>query len=56
VYTATASAVSPYLSHTVQVNCQCEPGTWRYIVKSTRPGFTSRGSDEKTFVVPACVD
>lgn len=46
VYTGTTTGSGT--SHSVAKTCTCEPGDWKYIVKSTRPGFTSRGSDEKT--------
>jgi len=56
VYTATATPSSPGTSHEVEKLCPCEAGDWSYIVKSTRPGFTPRGSNPKTLRITACVD
>jgi hypothetical protein len=54
VYTGTATGSGT--SHEVTKTCTCETGDWNYIVKSTRPGFTTRGSDVKTFKVNVCLD
>jgi hypothetical protein len=59
IYTVTGSGTgydSAGLLHRLSKTCTCEPGDWKYIVKSTRPGFTSRGSDQKTIRITACVD
>jgi hypothetical protein len=56
VYTGSATPGSPGTSHEVTQTCTCEPGHWKYVVKSTRPGLTSCASDEKTFNVSACLD
>lgn len=53
-YTATATGTGT--SHSASKLCTCETGDWKYIVKSTRPGFTPRGSDQKTIRINACVD
>jgi hypothetical protein len=56
-YTETCSTCNSNggLNHTVAAGAPCEPGWWKYTVKSTRPGFTKRGSDEKKFFVN-CID
>jgi hypothetical protein len=56
VYTGTATPTGTGTLHEVTKTCTCESGDWKYVVKSTRPGFTSRGSDQKGFRVYLCLD
>lgn len=56
-YTGTATPSGTGLTHTATKVCPCETGDWTYTVKSTRTGFTPRGSDPKTLPrVYYCVD
>lgn len=52
-YTTTATGTGT--THSLTRICLCEAGKWKYIVKSTRPGFTSRGSNQGGFVA-SCIE
>ena len=50
-YSSTCGSCSPDggYTHSVTTGVPCEPGQWTFIVKSTRVGFTKRGSNRKSF-------
>ncbi len=43
------------ITHQFTRGVTCEPGWWKYTVKNTRCGFTTRGSDERKFLA-SCID